>query len=87
MRTIKVKKENWHLKNYKKDIERIQETLMDKGFYATEEQCVELWELYSDNEFCAGWLVMDSYSKIEIYDAIRKYFEPGPEGSIDTRYM
>lgn len=87
MRTIKVKKNNWHITEYKKDIEKIQEALIDKGYYATSEQCAELWELFSEEEYCAGWLVIDNYSKEQVFKCVKKYFEPGPEGSVDTRYM
>ena len=87
MRTIRVLKNNWRLTEYKDDILKIQDALIDKGFYATNEQCVELWELYSEEEWCAGWLVMDGTDKNQIYENLKKYFEPGPEGSIDTKYM
>jgi hypothetical protein len=85
MRTIKVKKNNHHLK-YIKDIQLIQDTLIDKGFYASPEQCAELWEMYSST-FETGWMQMEYYSKDDIYSRIQRFFEPGPEGSVDTRYL
>lgn len=87
MRTIRVKNQNWHIEEYKEDISRIQNALIDKGFFATNEQCAQLWELYSETEWAAGWLVMNDLSKDEIYDCVRKYFEPGPESSLDTKYI
>jgi hypothetical protein len=86
MRTIKIKKNKHHFE-YREDIIKIQDALMDKGFYASEEQCVELWETYSENIWAAGWCSMQTTSKEEIYNLLKYYFEPGPEGSIDTRYM
>jgi hypothetical protein len=86
MRTIKVKKNNHHL-NHREDILKIQDALIDKGFYATEEQCVELWETYSENIWAAGWYPMELSSKEEIYNLLKYYFEPGPEGSVDTKFL
>lgn len=85
MRTIKVIKNNHHLKN-KEEIDLLQESLMDRGFYATTEQCVELWELYSQT-FESGWLYMKNFSRQEVYEAVKPFFESGPEGSVDTRYL
>ena len=85
MRTIRVLKNNHHLQN-KKDIQLIQDALIDRGFYASSEQCVELWELYS-NTFETGWMQMDCYSKEDVYVRVKPYFEAGPEGSVDTRYL
>ena len=85
MRTIKVLKNNHHLQNTK-DIQLIQDALIDKGFYASSEQCAELWEMYSST-FETGWMHMEYYSKEDIYTRIKPYFEPGPEGSVDTRYL
>ena len=58
MRTIKVKKNNWHITECKKDIDLIQDALFDKGFYATPEQCAEMWEMHSENEWAAGWVAV-----------------------------
>ncbi len=86
MRTIKVKKNNWHLSEYKKDINFIQDSLLDKGFFATSEQCAELWEMHSENEWAAEWIAV-SGDRDYIFKCLQKYFEPGPEGSVDTRYL
>jgi hypothetical protein len=85
MRTIRVVKINHHLKN-KEDINCLQDALMDRGFYASPEQCVELWELYSQT-FESGWLYIKGLSRQEIYEAVKPFFQAGPEGSVDTRYL
>jgi len=85
LRTIKVKKENFHLQ-FKSDISKIQDALFDRGFYATAEQCAELWELYSET-FAAGWLCVGDSSKEELFNCLKPFFEEGPQGSVDTRYL
>jgi hypothetical protein len=86
MRTIKVKRRNHHFEN-KKDIQKIQHALIDKGFYATEEQCVELWEAYSEYEWAASWLTVSDYNDDIIYNCLKPYFEPGPENALDMKYI
>lgn len=71
MRTIRVKKDN---SSFLKDCQRIQHALIDKGYYATLDQCQELWEMHSA-EYAAGWLVMNDINDEEIYYCIKKYFE------------
>jgi hypothetical protein len=87
MRTIRIKKHNNNLADHKEDVAKIQDALIDKGFYATNEQCAELWEIYSENIWAAGWLSMNNISKEEIYNLLKYYFEPGPESSLDTKYI
>lgn len=85
MRTIRIKKYNYHLE-YKNDINLIQESLIDKGFYATAEQCVDLWETYSSLH-SAGWLYVQDFSKQEIYDCVKYFFEASQESSLDTKFI
>ena len=40
---------------YPEDVERISKILLEKGYWATTDQCEHLWEIYSDS-LCAGWL-------------------------------
>ena len=58
---------------YREDCTRIQAVLQDHGYYATLEQCAELWEINSEN-YAAGWLVLPQQD-IAIYDEIKSYFE------------
>ncbi len=87
MRTIKILKNNWRLTEHKDDIAKIQDAFIEKGFYATNEQCAELWETYSENIWAAGWVSLQGTSKEEIFNLLKYYFEPGPEGSVDTKYL
>ena len=84
MRPIKIiKPQTEHLE----DCKRIQDILINKGFYATLEQCEELWHMYSEDEWCAGWLVMKGADDEEIYRYVRKYFTEGPDSGTDARYL
>lgn len=84
MRTIKVKSEKIQ---YPEDCRKIQDALFDRGLYSTLEQCQQLWELYSEDHFAAGWIEMKGYEKNDIYNAVKEYIEEGPEGSVDSRYF
>ena len=81
---IRIKKEKLI---YTEDCKRIQNALMNKEIYATLEQCDELWRMYSEDNWCAGWVSMEGTSDQEIYSNLRQYFEEWPEGSVDTRYI
>lgn len=76
MKTIKIKTdpiEDIHLD----DCLLIQNVLIDRGYYATLEQCHIMWKMHSEC-YAAGWLVL--YSDTEsIYEAIRVYFEADGE--------
>jgi hypothetical protein len=74
LKTIKVKNPyHQHKDIYKDDCNRIQAALMDHGYYATIEQCVELWELHSE-EWAAGWLSVPQCGE-DIFKEIKPYFE------------
>lgn len=62
-----------HKDTFADDCNRIQQVLMEHGYYATIDQCEELWEMYSD-EYAAGWLVLPEIN-IQIYDCIKDYIE------------
>jgi hypothetical protein len=85
MRTIKVKNED--LIRWPNDCKRIQDILIDKGIYATIQQCQRLWELYSEDHWCASWLVMEGMTSDDIYYAVKEYYEEGPDSGMDTRYL
>lgn len=84
MRTIRVKKPALMFQD---DCGRIQDALIKKGYYATLEQCDEMWRMYSDLEHCAGWVTPGGHSDAEIYKAVRPYFDEWPVGSVDSRYI
>jgi len=84
MRTIRVKTEQIR---YPEDCKKIQDALFDKGLYSPLEHCQQLCELYSEDHYAAGWLIMKGYNKNDIYNAIKEYFEEGPDSGTDTRYL
>lgn len=71
-KTIKIKKTNPF---YLQDCQRIQNALIDKGLYATFDQCDQLWRLYSEDYYSAGWVSMSDMTNQEICDAVRNYYE------------
>jgi|688.fasta_scaffold23064_2 hypothetical protein len=73
LKTIKIKEYN---RDFHEDTIRIQRLLIDKGYYAENSQCRRLWELYSENEYAAGWIELPKTDE-ELYDCIRPYFEDG----------
>ena len=62
-----------HVDIYREDCNRIQGVLLDHGFYATLEQCAELWELASE-DMCAGWLSLPEKNE-DIYTEVFKFIE------------
>lgn len=56
------------------EINRIQSAFMDHGWYASLEQCKELWTRYSDDTWCASWIALPEKNE-EIYEALRTYIE------------
>jgi hypothetical protein len=84
MKTIRVKKPPIE---YKDECGAVQDALIKKGYYATLEQCDEMWRKYSEDEHCAGWVTVGSYTDAEIYKYLRSYFEEWPVGSVDTKYI
>lgn len=74
IKTIKIK--NPYARNkdvYREDCNRIQAALMDHGYYATIDQCEELWELHSE-DMAAGWLIVSERGE-DIYKELKPYFE------------
>lgn len=86
MRTIKIKRNGW-IGEDRNNLLKIQEALIDKGFYASEEQCIELWEKYWMYDWQNNYKSPQETSKEEIYNMLKEFFEPGPESSIDSRYI
>jgi hypothetical protein len=84
MRPIKVKKPPIE---YPDDCSRLQDALINKGYYATVEQADELWHMYSEDHHCAGWVTMTGMSNEELYKAVREYFEPQQDSGADARYI
>lgn len=76
LRTIKIKIDGPEEYNVD-DCRLIQNILIDRGYYATLEQCYQLWKMHSDC-YAAGWLNLYQDSE-SIYDAIRVYFEEDRE--------
>lgn len=62
-----------HKDAFADDCNKIQQVLIEHGYYATIDQCEQLWEMYSD-EYAAGWLVLPE-GNMQIYDCIKDYIE------------
>ena len=72
IKTIRVKKTKpFHLK----DCQKIQNALIDKGLYATFDQCHEMWSMYSEDKYASGWVSMSDMTGQEICDALMHYYE------------
>lgn len=82
MVTIKVKK---YIEPRKQEAsEKIQRILIDKGFYATLDQTLELWKMHSES-WRYNWIDIGGYTDQEIYEKIKPYFEPMQGTSEYTR--
>jgi hypothetical protein len=84
MRPIRLKKPPI---DYPDECSRLQDALINKGYYATVEQVDELWRMYSEDHHCAGWVTMGKMSNEELYKAVREYFDAQPDSGTDTRYL
>jgi hypothetical protein len=60
------------------DCIKIQSILNVHGCMATMEECQELWERHSE-DYCAGWLMIDSYSDENIWNILLPYLEKTTE--------
>lgn len=87
MKTITVKGYRDYDIRHPEDCKRIQDALLNKGLYATMLQAQQLWESYSEDHWCAGWLIMDGMSNEEIYDSVKEYIEEGPDSGSSFRYL
>jgi len=76
LRTIKIKVDGPDDYNID-DCHVIQNILIDRGYYATLEQCYQLWKMHSEI-YAAGWLALYE-DKESVYDAVRVYFEAEAE--------
>jgi len=74
LKPVRIKKQFVrHRVEFADDCNKIQQALMEHGYYATIEQCEELWEMYSA-EYAAGWLILPEDNK-DIYQYIKDYIE------------
>jgi hypothetical protein len=74
LKPVRIKKQYIrHKDEFADDCSRIQQVLMEHGYYATIDQCEELWEMYSD-EYAAGWLIFPE-DNADIYEYIKDYIE------------
>ena len=74
LKLVRIKKQFIRHKDaFVDDCNRIQQVLMEHGYYATIDQCEELWEMYSE-EYAAGWLSLPEDSK-DIYEYVKDYIE------------
>lgn len=76
LKTIKIKTDPVD-DAYIDDCLTIQNILIDRGFYATLEQCHIMWKLHSEC-YGAGWLILYENSE-SIYEAIKVYFDTDAE--------
>lgn len=58
---------------YKKDIDRIRKIFFDRGYEITDDVIVLAWKEFSES-WCAGWLVLDSFTNDEIFESLFNYF-------------
>jgi hypothetical protein len=70
LKTIKIKQSH---RDFDKDTNRIQNILIDNGFYADSYQCMRLWEMYSEREWASGWTGLPE-SDSEIFECIKPFF-------------
>jgi len=54
-------------------IRRLERVMLAHGYYATSDQCEEMWEMCSE-DMCASWLVMPENDE-ELFIEVKKYFE------------
>jgi len=74
LKPVRIKKQYVrHRDAFAGDCNRIQQALMEHGYYATIDQCEELWEMYSE-EYAAGWLILPE-GNIHIFEYIKSYIE------------
>jgi hypothetical protein len=69
MRTLRFGKPYNIPDGYDRDIERIIDVMWNFRFNLSPRQAYDMWSEYSDT-YCAGWLILDSYSDQEIYMAL-----------------
>ncbi len=58
---------------FPEDVERIGKILLEKGYWATPDECQLLWETYSDN-LCAGWLILPDDDDT-VFESIRPWID------------
>lgn len=76
MKTIKIKTDPLD-EAHIDDCHLIQNILIDRGYYATLEQCHILWKMHSEI-YAASWLILYE-NKESIYDAINVYLQEDEE--------
>jgi hypothetical protein len=68
---------------FAQDAKRIQQALAKNGFLATDDECRQLWQLFSDN-MCAGWMTVPNDDG-EILASVSPYFDEGELVEDDDR--
>ena len=70
--------------DYPADVDRILLALAHHGYLATRQECVALWQQYSDS-MCAGWMMLPD-SEAEIVSCVRGYFDVDDNRHDDDDY-
>ena len=55
-----------------KDVERIQQVMVSKGYYCTLKMSATMWEEYSD-AYCAAWLILPE-SDDKLINILKYYY-------------
>lgn len=75
MKNLKFKKlQNSHHEDYEEDIQRIMLVCLQNDYLISQQDAMIAWEKYSEDYFCAGWLVLPKKDE-EILSAVLKIME------------
>ena len=70
MKRLKLKQDqNWHMDDFKDDVDRIVRVCAERGYAITPEDACAAWERYSET-LAAGWLSLGPDDE-EVYECIR----------------
>jgi len=78
MKLIKIKSEYKNYSDYEDDIKKIKNALKNAGYFATREQCITLWEMYSET-YAAGWLGLPESDNLIVGSILRFFEEISPD--------
>lgn len=73
MKTLRFSPRHYsHDTGYPEDILRMQAVCINNGYGIGRLDCQRIWEEHSET-FCAGWLMMEGYTDLELWDVIQHY--------------
>ncbi len=75
LKKIKLKPSPISTIDFPDDVAKLVKIFADRGYDCSPDLAYTIWSTYSEDVYCAGWLIMKAYSDEELFNILFEYVE------------